>query len=104
MLGSRGLKRYDEEFAVLLEGINGMQAGMAASLLEDVGIPTMQHGPDFDVAELGSATHSMLRGTSLLVPHSALTRARKVLDDAGWGVALDADEDGSDPPADPSGA
>jgi hypothetical protein len=98
------MKRFDEEFAVLLEGINGMQAGMAASLLEDVGIPTMQHGPDFDVAELGSATHSMLRGTSLLVPHSALTRAKKVLDDAGWGVALDADEDGSESPADPSGA
>ncbi len=41
------MERYDEEFAVLLEGINGMQAGMVASLLEDVGIPTMQHGPDF---------------------------------------------------------
>ena len=93
------MKRYDEEFAVLLEGINGMQAGMAASLLEDAGIPCMQHGPDFDMAEFGSAAHAMLRGTSLLVPHSALARAREELDKAGWGVALDTDEDEPESPA-----
>jgi hypothetical protein len=97
------MKRFDEEFAVLLEGINGLQAGMAASLLKDAGIPSMQHGPDFDVAEFGSAAHSMLRGTSLLVSHSALMRAKKVLDDAGWGVALDADGEEPESPADPSG-
>ena len=97
------MKRFDEEFAVLLEGINGIQASMAANLLKDVGIPTLQHGPDFDVAEFGSAAHAMLRGTSLLVPHEALARAKKELDDAGWGVALDADGEDLDPSEGSSG-
>jgi putative intracellular protease/amidase len=96
------MKRYDEEFAVLLEGINGMQAGMAASLLEDAGIPCMQHGPDFDMAEFGSAAHAMLRGTSLLVPHSALQRAQEELDRAGWGVTLDTEDSEPESSADPA--
>ncbi|GEM_PF-1448905 len=87
------MKSYDEEFAVLLEGINGIQAGMASSLLESAGIPSMQHGPDFDVAEFGGAAHAMLRGTNLLVPPSALERARQVLAQAGWGEGLDEQDD-----------
>ena len=58
---------------------------------------------DFDMAEFGSAAHAMLRGTSLLVPHEALARAKKELDDAGWGVALDADGEDSDPSEGSSG-
>ena len=79
------MERMDEEFAVLLEGINGIEAGMARSILEAGGIPSMRHGPDFDVAELGRAAHDSLRGTSILVPHGALERARQLLEDAGWG-------------------
>jgi len=93
------VKRYDEEFAVLLEGINAFQADMAAGLLEGAGVPCMQHGPDFDVAELGRAAHAMLRGTSLLVPHSALARAQAILEEAGWGEPLEAGEEETGPAA-----
>ncbi len=78
------MRRFDEEYAVLLEGINGIEAGMASSVLEVEGIPSMKHGPDFDVGEFGSAAHDMLRGTALLVPHSALERARELLEQCGW--------------------
>ncbi len=69
---------------MLLEGINGVEANMARSLLAGAGIPCLLHGPDFDVAELGRAVHDSVRGTSLLVPQTALERAREVLQESGW--------------------
>ena len=59
------MKRYDEEFAVLLEGINGMQAGMAASLLEDaeVSVPlaTPALTPRGPIAMLPASTGPLRR-------------------------------------------
>ncbi len=73
-----------EEFAVLLEGINAYEAGMVRSLLDAAGIPSLAHGPDFDIAELGLAAHDVLRGTNILVPHTALESAKQVLEESGW--------------------
>lgn len=74
----------DEERALLLEGANRIRIELARNLLAEAGIPCVVEGPDFDVAELGSAAHDMIRGQDLLVPRSALERARSILDQA-WG-------------------
>lgn len=78
------MKRNEDEFALLLEGVNGIEAGMAKSLLAAEGIPCLVQGPDFDVAELGRAVHDMARGTNLFVPRQALVRAQRILDAAAW--------------------
>lgn len=77
--------RNDEDFALLLDGINTVEANLAHGLLEGARIPSLRHGPDFDVAELGRAAHDNLRGTSLFVPREALERAVAVLE-AAWGA------------------
>jgi len=74
----------EEEFAVLLDTADPVSAGLAASILEEAGIPSSTSGPDFDVAELGVAAHSFTRGVTLLVPKTAYDRARALLDEA-WG-------------------
>lgn len=84
------MDRMDEEFAVLLEDIPGIEADMAKNLLQEAGIPCLLHGQDFDVAELGHAAHSAVRGRTVLVPKTALERARSLLEQA-WGPK---DEDG----------
>ncbi len=81
------MQRNQDEFALLLEGVNGIEAGMAKSLLAAEGIPSLIQGPDFDVAELGRAVHDMARGTHLFVPHQAFARAQRVLADAAWSDA-----------------
>jgi len=75
----------EDEFAVLLEGVNKIEADLAKNLLAGAGIPSMTQGPDFDMAELGRASHDMVRGQDLCVPAAALQRARAVLDEA-WGT------------------
>ena len=80
--------RTDEEFAVVAEGLNRVEADMAKNVLEEAGIPSMIHQPDFDFVEIGRAAHDMVRGTKVLVPHAAVEKARKVLD-AVWGQAED---------------
>jgi len=75
----------DDDFALLLEGVNTIEAGLAKNLLETAGIPSMTQGPDFDMAEMGRAAHDMVRGQDLYVPAAALERARAVLDEA-WGT------------------
>ena len=84
------MPRYDEEFACLASHLDEMEVGMLQSLLEGAGIPSLAHGPDFDVAELGSS-HALLRGRDLLVPRSALERAQALLEEAGWGGSEEAD-------------
>ncbi len=84
-----------QDFARLLAGAGPVESALAAQLLDAAGIPSLVHGPDFDVAELGVAAHQTLRGADLYVPRSALERARQVLDEA-WGEGATAP-----PPADP---
>lgn len=74
----------DADFALLLEGVNKVQADLAKNLLDAAGIPSLQKGPDFDVAELGRAAHDMIRGVDVYVPRSALERAQVLLEEA-WG-------------------
>ena len=75
------MERMDEEFAVLLEDVPGIHADMVKNLLEEAGIPCLLHGQDFDVAELGAA-HALVRGRTVLVPHAALEKARRLVDEA----------------------
>ena len=75
------------EHDLLLDTVDPVTADLARSLLKEAGIPSLLHGPDFDVAELGTAAHQTLRGTSVYVPRGALERARAVLDEA-WGPGI----------------
>lgn len=81
------MKSHDESYALLAEGINGIEVGLLKSLLAAAGIPCLAKGKDFDVIELGSAAHDMLRGTNLYVPHAALEQARALLEAADWNSA-----------------
>jgi len=73
------------EIAVLLDTVGPISAGLAAGLLEEAGIPSTTGGPDFDIAELGTAAHSFTRGVTVLVPKTAFDKARALLDEA-WGA------------------
>lgn len=73
-----------EDRAVLLEGASMVEVDLARGLLAEAGIPCVVVGPDFDVAELGRAVHDTIRGRTVVVPRSALARARAVLA-AAWG-------------------
>ena len=74
----------EEEFAVLLDTVDPISAGLAAGLLEEARIPSTTGGPDFDIAELGTAAHNVTRGVTVLVPKTGFDRARALLDQA-WG-------------------
>jgi hypothetical protein len=74
----------DREFAPLLENVETVTIELARNLLDAEGIPSIAQGPDFDVAELGRLAHGVVRRQDLLVPRSALSRARDVLR-AAWG-------------------
>ena len=78
------MNRNDDHTAVLLEGASSTELGLAKNLLAEAGIPCVVQGPDFDVAELGAAAHQSVRGGDLLVPRSALEKARELLE-AAWG-------------------
>jgi len=73
-----------DDHDLLLDTVDKTTADLAKSLLEAAGIPTLFHGPDFDVAELGAAAHQTSRGVSVYVPKGASERAQAVLD-AAWG-------------------
>ena len=76
------------DFAVLLSAPDPVEAEMARDLLAERGIPSMLHGQDRDLAELGHAVHTAVARPDLYVPASALVRARAALDDAWDGAAL----------------
>jgi hypothetical protein len=78
------LGRFQDRFDVLLVAVDAIEGGMASSVLEAAGIPSLLHGPDFDVAELGFASHSRTRGANLLVPKGSRDAARAALVEA-WG-------------------
>lgn len=77
----------DDEFALVLDTIPKIKADLACNLLKGEGIPSMQHSPDFDVAELGVAAHAAVRGVSVYVPKAASERAFEILREA-WGEDL----------------
>jgi len=69
---------------VLLSAPDPVKGELARGLLEEAGIPSIFHGPDRDVAELGTAVHMAFTRPDLLVPASALEEARELLKQA-WG-------------------
>lgn len=70
------------DFALLLEAPNPVQAELARGLLEEAGIPTLLHGQDRDLAELGAAVHMAVSRPDLYVPRPELERARSLLAEA----------------------
>ena len=80
------------DFALLLASPDPVEAALAGDLLTSAGIPSLLHGQDRDIAELGAASHASIARPDLLVPRSALLRARQVLSEAWTDTPL-ADED-----------
>lgn len=78
------MSSLDEKFALVLDTVSAVKADLACNLLSAEGIPTYQHSPDFDVAELGVAAHAAVRGVSVYVPKRAREWALEILEDA-WG-------------------
>lgn len=78
------MKKMSDEFDVLLRAVDPIEGEMARDVLEARGIPSMMHGADFDAAELGVASHAVLRHRDLLVPKGSHALARSVLVEA-WG-------------------
>jgi hypothetical protein len=72
------------EIVVLLVAPDPVEAELARGLLKEAGIPSMLHGPDMDMVELGVAAHAGLTRPDLLVPAAALEAARAILKEA-WG-------------------
>ncbi|MAF65493.1 MAG: hypothetical protein CMJ84_07530 [Planctomycetes bacterium] len=78
------MSKPGEDFALLIEGGDSVHLDLARNLLEQAGLPCLVHSDDFDVAELGTAAHAVLRLGNLYVPHGALESARALLAEA-WG-------------------
>lgn len=78
------MQRFASEFDVVLRGVDTIEAGLARDVLEKAGIPSLLYGPDFDVAEFGSAAYGQVRRGDLLVPAGARAAARDALL-AAWG-------------------
>lgn len=78
-----------QDFDLLLRAPHPVEAELARGLLEERGIPVLLHGHDFDVAELGAATHAMLRRPDLFVPKGARARAEEVLREGGYGEPIE---------------
>ena len=67
------------DFALLLASPEPVEADLAQELLSSEGIPSMLHGQDRDLAEMGAAVHASVARPDLLVPKAAFARAREVL-------------------------
>lgn len=78
------MKSLHPEYDLLLCAVDPLQGEMARELLKSAGIPSLLHGPDFDMADLGAASHSVVRHPDLFVPKGAFDAAREVLVEA-WG-------------------
>jgi len=83
------MTRMDQDYAPVLSGVDRLVGEMAKNVLAEAGIPSLLHGPDFDLAELGSLAHSRLRGLQVLVPRSAEALAKQVLEEAFGGDVPD---------------
>jgi len=78
------VNNYRDEFDTVLRAVDYVEGELARELLESAGIPSLVHGADFDVAELGVVSHAQIRHADLLVPRGAHASARAVLV-AAWG-------------------
>ena len=78
------VKGNEDDYGLLLEAANAVEADLAKNLLSEAGIPAFAQGPDFDIAELGVVAHAMLRGTRIYVTKENLKRAQALLEGA-WG-------------------
>jgi hypothetical protein len=94
--------RPSQDFDLLLRAPHPVEAELARGLLEEQGIPALLHGGDFDVAELGSVSHAMLRRPDLYVPKGTRARALEVLREGGYEEPIALEED--EPPAQAGGA
>ena len=45
------MQKMSDEFDVLLPAVDPIEGDLARELLDESGIPSMLHGPDFDMAE-----------------------------------------------------
>ena len=70
------------EFDLLLEAPDPIEAEMARTLLASAGIPCLIHGQDRDFAELGCAGHRTIARPDLFVPRGLGERARALLQEA----------------------
>lgn len=83
------------DFALLLASPDPVEADLAKDLLASEGIPSMLHGQDRDLAEFGAAAHAGISRPDLLVPKSALARAREILSEAWESVPIPDEDPGS---------
>ena len=88
-------------FVRLLEAPDAVEADLARSLLESAGIPSMVHGQDRDLAELGQAVHMRISRPDLYVPAEDLDRARALLAEAWDEDAVTEETAVGDPVAEP---
>ena len=79
--------RPRDDFDLLLKAPHPVEAEVARGMLAEAGIPTLVHGADFDLAELGAA-HALLRRADVYVPRGERSRARAVLSEAGFAEPL----------------
>ncbi len=84
--------RPRDDFDLLLAAPHPVEAELARGILADAGIPVLVHGGDFDVAELGTATHAMLRRPDVYVPRGSRERALQALRDSGYDERTELDE------------
>jgi len=73
-----------KDFERVLAAADPVTIELARGILSGAGIPSLAHGPDFDVAELGRAAHDVMRHQDLYVPRGELTRSLDLLEEA-WG-------------------
>jgi hypothetical protein len=66
-------------FVRLLAAPDAVEAELARDLLASEGIPSMLHGQDRDLAELGQAIHMRISRPDVYVPAPELERARRLL-------------------------
>ena len=78
------MKSPRQEFDLLLEAPDPVEADLARELLASEKIPSLLHGQDRDFAELGAASHATISRPDLYVPKGTLERARAILREA-WG-------------------
>lgn len=80
------------EFDRLLAAPDPWTAQMARDLLADAGIPSLVHGQDVSIGELGASVQLAFTRPDLYVPKNCGARAREVLREAWDETALAAIE------------
>ena len=76
------------DFALLLTSLDPVEAELAKDLLSSEGIPSMLHSPYQQIVGLAYGGPWSVGRSDLVVPKTALTRAREVLSETWDGGAL----------------